>query len=121
MTNVELKDEDGDTEALAKLYNDGNISKSLRVAMREYHHRRQHNQKVDSKVFFFQSIMFMFLGSTFLLYAISIMLPLDILTILAVACLVLSGIFSFLFAIMNIIRKRKLMNGGMPQSILLFR
>ena len=107
MTSLEL----GETEEIAKQYSNGNISKFIRDLIMNYHHKQMkktQEHKTSKKIFLFQNSMFLFLGFTFLVVAINAVTSLNVITFLAVACLFLSGTFSFLYAIIGFIISNKI-------------
>ena len=107
MTNLTLDE----TEEIAKQYCNGNLSKFIRDLIMDYHHRKQQGkqeeEKTDNKISIFQNTMFLFLGVALLLFGMSQVVPIDILTIIATSFLLLSGFFLFLYAVTNILKNKK--------------
>jgi len=106
-TSLTLKE----TGEIAKQYSNGNLSKYIRDLIRNDHYKRMKIQKIqetDKKIVLFQNFMLILLGVTFLILAMSIIINIDILTYVAMVCLFLSGITSFLHAFFNLQRNKKI-------------
>jgi len=105
MASLELKE----TEEIAKQYSNGNMSKFVRDLIREYHHKQlriQEVEKNDNKVLFFQNIMFIFLGVTFLIFALSSIM--DYLLVFNMALMVISGLLLIIYVLLNVNQHMKI-------------
>ena len=107
MTSIELMDERADMEQIAKIHSNGNLSKYIRDLIWKDHKGIETREKTHNKIALFQIIMFLFLGLTLSLFALSLITPLLILTNMAVLCLALSGMLSFVYAVLVFIKNKK--------------
>jgi len=108
MTSIELTDERGDMEQIAKLHCNGNLSKYVRDLIWKNHKGIKNKEKTNNTIILYQTIMFLFLGLTLSLYALSQITPIEFLTNLAIFCLAFSGLLIFIYAIMFFNRNHKL-------------
>ena len=99
VTTIELQDERADMEEIAKIYSNGNQSKYIRDLIWKEHKKNQEIQKIDNRMFFFQCIMFVLLGFTFMIFAVSTFI--DFLMTISISLLFLSGFVLFFFVVIN--------------------
>ena len=112
MTSVTLEDERGDSETIAKMYNNGNISKFIRDLIWNYHYKRiqiQIAKKTDNKIFLVQNTVFLFISASFI--ALGLSLKVDIVSSITVSLLVISAVLLVLLVIINHKKHRRINSG----------
>jgi len=101
MPSIELKEEEETALNYAKQDFDGNLSKFLRVAVKEY----DNNCKKRQTVIAFQTIAFLLISICFLLIGISVIVPL--ISVLLPAIFALCGIYLIVYVWVLLKESRK--------------
>lgn len=110
VNTVEFVDERGDMERLARQYSDGgNVSRFVRNLIWDYHMQQQKENSVVVRQNVFQTIMFLFLAITLIIFGLSQWFVVEIITIVNVALLLFSGIIILIYVLSNyiILKKKK--------------
>lgn len=107
MPSIELKGEEETALNYAKQDFDGNLSKFLRTAVKEY----DNNCKKQQTIIAFQTVAFLLISICFLLIAVSFVVPL--ISILLPAIFALCGMYLFVYVWVLFKESRKT-KGGHP-------
>ena len=104
-----------ETTFIVDKYSKGNRSKVIRDALWEYDQKRVNKtivEKTNQRVNYFQNIMFIVLGISFLSYVISINLSFTFLTLVTNVCFILSGMILLGYASARIHQSNKIRRMG---------